>query len=147
MLGFDFGMRCCVSFIGFGVEVGFGLVVFVEIMFLDVDDSVFDYVFRFVMLVNMNILVERSKPTERSDVIFLGVERGCLALRFGNVLGESRGFFLRKFVVPGIRVAGKRFGFRFGFEMSDFGFGVVARGERFMRFVAGVSIRFGSLGG
>jgi hypothetical protein len=116
-------------------------------MLFDVDHSVFDHFVRFVMFVNMNILVERSKPTERSDVIFLGVERGCFALGFGDVLSESRGFFLRKVVVPSFRVAGHRFGFRFGFEVGDFRFGVVASGESLVRFVAGISIRFGSLGG
>jgi hypothetical protein len=140
LLGFNFGMRCGVSFVGFGVEVGFGLVVFVEIMLFDVDHSVFDHFVRFVMFVNMNILVERSKPTERSDVIFLGVERGCFALGFGDVLGESGGLFFRKIVVPGFRVAGKRFGFRFGFEMGDFRFGVVARGKSLVGFIAGIRV-------
>jgi hypothetical protein len=57
-------------------------------------------------------------------------------LSFGNVLGESGGFFFRKFVVPSIRVAGKRFGFRFGLEVGDFRLGIIARGESLVRFVA-----------
>jgi hypothetical protein len=99
------------------------------------------------MLVNMNILVERSKPTERSDVIFLGAERGCFALRFGNVLGESSGFFFRKFVMRGFEGIGERFGFRFGFEVGDFRLGIIASSESFVRFVACTSIRFSPLGG
>ena len=93
-----------------------------------------------MMFVNMNILVERSKPTERSDVILFGAERGCFALRFGNVLGESGGFFFGKFVMRRICVAGERFGFRFGFEVSDFRLGVIASSKRLMRFVACVGI-------
>jgi hypothetical protein len=145
LLSFDFGMRCGVSFIGFGVEVGFGLVVFVEFVLFDVNYSVFDHFYRFVMLVN--IFVERPEATERGNVILFGAERGCFALRFGDVLGESGGFFFRKFVVPSIRVAGKRFSFGFGFEMSDFRLGIIASGESFVRFVACIRIRFGSFGG
>ena len=137
-------MRCGVGLVGLGVEVGFGLVVFVEIVLFDVDHSVFDHFFRFVMLVN--IFIERAEATERRNVILFGAERGCFALSFGDVLGESGGFFFREFVVPGIRVAGKRFGFRFGLEVGDFCFGVIAGSERLVRFVAGISIRFGSLG-
>ena len=43
LLGFDFGMRCGVSLVGFGVEVGFGLVVFVEFVLFDVNHRVFDF--------------------------------------------------------------------------------------------------------
>ena len=151
MLGFDFGMRCGVSFIGFGVEVGFGLVVFVEFVLFDVDHSVFDGIFHFdrvgciVML--LNILVERAEATERRNVILFGAERGCFALGFGDVLGESGGFFFRKFVMRRVEVIGERFGFRFGFEVGDFRLGIIASGESLVRFVAGISIRFGPLGG
>ena len=58
MLGFDFGMRRGVGFVGFGVEVGFVLVVFVvEFVLFDVDHCVFgfDHLFRFVTLVNIFI--------------------------------------------------------------------------------------------
>ena len=44
MLGFYFGMRCGVSLVRFGVEVGFGFVVFVEVVLFDVDHGVFDRV-------------------------------------------------------------------------------------------------------
>ena len=138
MLGFDFGMRCRVGFIGFGIEVGFGFVVFVEFVLFDVDYGVFDHLFRFVMLVN--IFVEGSKATEWRNVILFGAERGCFTLGFGNVLGESGGFFFRKFVVPSISVTGKRFGFRFGLEMGDFRLGIIASGKSLMRFVSGISI-------
>jgi hypothetical protein len=111
----------------------------------DVDHSVFDHFFRFVVFVY--IFVESSEAAERRNVILFGAKRGCFALRFGDVFGESGGFFFRKFVVPGIGVAGKRFGFRFRLEVGDFGLGVIAGGERFVRFVAGISIRFGPLGG
>jgi hypothetical protein len=104
LLGFDFRMRCGVGLIGFGVEVGFGLVVFVEFVLFDVDQSVFDHFFRFVVLVN--IFVESSEAAERRNVILFGPKRSCFALRFGDVLGESGGFFFRKFVVPSISVAG-----------------------------------------
>jgi hypothetical protein len=146
-LGFDFGMRRGVGFVGFSVEVRFGLVIFVEFMLLDVDHSIFDRFFRFAMFVNMDILVERSKPTEGSDVIFLGVERGCFALGFSDLLGESGRFFFGEFVMRGVEMAGDRSGFRFGFEVSDFRLGIIASGEGFVRFVAGISFRFGSLGG
>ena len=138
MLGFDLGMRCGVSFVGFGVEVGFVLVVFVEFVLFNVDYGVFDFdnLFRFVMVVN--ILVERSKATERRDVVLFGVERGCFTLRFGNVLGESGGFFFREFVMRGFEVIGERLGFRFGFEVGDFRLGIIACGESFMCFVAGI---------
>jgi hypothetical protein len=138
LLGFDFGMRCGVGFIGFGIEVGFGFVVFVEFVLFDVDYGVFDHLFRFVMLVN--IFVEGSQATKRRNVILFGAERGCFTLGFGNVLGESGGFFFRKFVVPSISVAGKRFGFRFRFEMGDFRLGIIASGKSLMRFVSGISI-------
>jgi hypothetical protein len=138
LLGFDFGMRCGVGFIGFGIEVGFGFVVFVEFVLFDVDHGVFDHLFRFVMLVN--IFVEGSEATEWRNVILFGAERGGFTLGFGNVLGESGGFFFRKFVVPSISVAGKRFGFRFGFEMGDFRLGIIASGKSLMRFVRGISI-------
>lgn len=144
MLRFDFGMRCGVSLVGFGVEIGFGLVVFVEFLLLDINHSVFDHFLRFVMVVN--IFVERSEATERRNVILFGAERGCFALCFGNVLGESGGFFFCKFMVPGISMAGKRFGFRFGFEVGDFCLGIIASGESLVRFVAGLCIRFGPLG-
>lgn len=90
------------------------------------------------MFVNMNILVERSKPAEWSDVIFLGAERGCFALRFRNVLGESGGFFFCEFLMRGVSMAGERFGFRF--EVSDFRLGIIASGEGLVRLVAGVRI-------
>ena len=140
MLGFDFGMRCGVGFVGFGVEVGFVLVVFVEFVLFDVDHSVFDFdhFFRFVMLVN--IFVERAEATERRNVILFGAERGCFTLRFGNVLGESGGFFFRKFVMRGFEGIGERFGFRFGFEVGDFRLGIIASGESLVRFVAGIRI-------
>jgi hypothetical protein len=88
----------------------------------------------------VNIFVERSEATERRNVILFGAERGCFTLGFGDMLGESRGFFFRKFVVPGISVAGKRFGFRFRLEVGDFRLGVIASGESFVCFVAGISI-------
>jgi len=137
LLGFDFGMRCGVGFIGFGVEVGFGLVVFVEFVLFDVDHSVFDFdhSFRFVMLVN--IFVEGSEATERRNVVLFGAERGCFTLGFGDMLGESGGFFFRKFVVPSISVAGTRFGFRFRLEVGDFRLGIIASGKSLMRFVSG----------
>jgi len=131
-------MRCGMGFIGFGIEVGFGFVVFVEFVLFDVDYGVFDHLFRFVMLVN--IFVEGSKATEWRNVILFGAERGCFTLGFGNVLGESGGFFFRKFVVPSISVTGKRFGFRFGLEMGDFRLGIIASGKSLMRFVSGISI-------
>lgn len=138
MLGFDFGMRRGVRLVGFGIEVGFGLLVFVEFLLFDVDHSVFGHFLRFVMLVN--IFVERTQATEGRNVILFGAKRGCFALRFGDVLGESGCFFFRKFVVPSIGVAGKRFGFCFGFEMGDFRLGVIASGESLVDFVAGISV-------
>ena len=74
-------------------------------------------------------------------MIFLGAESGCFALRFGDVLGESGGFFFREFVMRGFEVIGERFGFRFGFEVGDFRLGIIASGESFMGFVAGSRIR------
>jgi hypothetical protein len=88
----------------------------------------------------VNIFVEGSETTERRNVILFGAERGCFTLGFGNVLGESGGFFFRKFVVPSISVTGKRFGFRFGFEMGDFRLGIIASGKSLMRFVSGISM-------
>lgn len=139
MLGFDFGMRCGVGLVGFGIEVGFVLVVLVvEFVLFDVDHCVFDFdrFFRFVMVVN--ILVERAKAAERRNVILFGAERGCFALRFGNVLGESSGFFLRKFMMRGFEGIGERFGFRFGFEVGDFRLGIIASCESLVRFIAGI---------
>jgi hypothetical protein len=138
LLGFYFGVRCGVSLVGFGVEVVFVLAVFVEFALFDVDYSVFgfDHFFRFVLLVN--IFVDCAKPTERRNVILFGAERGCFALRFGNVLGESGGFFLRKFVMRGFEGIGERFGFCFGFEVGDFRLGIIASGESLMCFVAGI---------
>lgn len=138
MLGFDFGMRCGVGFVGFGIEVGFVVVVFVEFVLFDVDHSVFgfDHFFRFVMVVN--ILVEGAEAAEGRNVLLFGAERGCFALRFGNVLGESGGFFFRKFVMRGFEGIGERFGFRFGFEVRDFRLGIIASGESLVRFVAGI---------
>jgi hypothetical protein len=142
LLGFHFGMRCGVGLIGFGIEVGFVLVVFVEFVFFDVDYSVFDFdpLFRFVMV--LNIFVEGAEASERRNVILFGAERGCFTLRLGNVLGESGGFFLGKFVMRGFEVIGQRFGFcfgfRFGFEVGDFRLGIIASGESLVRFVAGI---------
>lgn len=140
LLGFDFGVCCGVSFVGFGIEVGFGFVVFVEFVLFDVDHSVFgfDHLFRFMML--LDIFVERSEATERRNVILFGAERGCFTLGFGDMLGESGGFFFRKFVVPSISVAGKRFGFRFRLEMGDFGLGIIASSKSLMRFIAGIRV-------
>jgi hypothetical protein len=142
LLGFHFGMRCGVRLVGFGIEVGFVLVVFVEFVFFDVDYSVFDFdhLFRFVMV--LNIFVEGAEASERRNVILFGAERGCFTLRLGNVLGESGGFFLGKFVMRGFEVIGQRFGFcfgfRFGFEVGDFRLGIIASGESLVRFVAGI---------
>jgi len=103
LLGFHFGMRRGVGFIGFGVEVGFVvvfvLVVFVEFVFFDVDYSVFDFdhLFRFAMV--LNIFVEGGEATERRNVILFGAERGCFTLRLGNVLGKSGGFFFRELMM------------------------------------------------
>lgn len=143
LLGFDFGVSCGVSFVGFGVEVGFVLVVlvvFVEFVLFDVDHSVFDFdhLFRFVMVVN--ILVEGAEAAERRNVILFGAQRSCFALRFGNVLGESGCFFFRKFVMRGFEGIGERFGFRFGFEVGDFRLGVIASGESFAGFVACIRV-------
>lgn len=141
MLGFDFGMRRGVGFVGFGVEVGFVLVVFVvEFVLFDVDHCVFgfDHLFRFVTLVN--IFIESAEAAERRNVILFGAEGGCFALRFGNVFGESGGFFLREFVMRGFEGIGERFGFRFGFEVGDFRLGIIASGESLVRFVAGIHI-------
>ena len=88
----------------------------------------------------MNIFIDRAKAPERRNVILFGAERGCFALRFGNVLGESGGFFLRKFMMRGFEGIGERFGFRFGFEVGDFRLGIIPSGESFVRFVAGISI-------
>jgi hypothetical protein len=131
-------MRRGVGLIGFGIEVGFVLVVFVEFVFFDVDYSVFDFdpLFRFVMV--LNIFVEGAEASERRNVILFGAQRGCFTLRFGNVLGEGGGFFLRKFVMCGFEVIGQRFGFRFGFEVGDFRLGIIASGESLVRFVAGI---------
>jgi hypothetical protein len=135
-------MRCGVGLIGFGIEVGFVLVVFVEFVFFDVDYSVvdFDLLFRFVMV--LNIFVEGAEASERRNVILFGAERGCFTLRLGNVLGESGGFLLRKFVMHGFEVIDERFGFcfgfRFGFEVGDFRLGIIASGESLVRFVAGI---------
>jgi hypothetical protein len=152
LLSFHFGMRCGVGFIGFGVEVGFRLVVFVLVVFVefvlfDVDYGVFyfDHFFRFAMVVN--ILVERAQATEGRNVILFGAESGCFALGFGDVFGESGGFFFRELMMCGIEVIGDRFGFRFGFKVGDFRLGVIASGESFVGFVAGTGIRFGPLGG
>ena len=92
-------MRRGVGLIGFGIEVGFVLVVFVEFVFFDVDYSVFgfDHLFRFAMV--LNIFVEGGEASERRNVILFGAERGCLTLRFGNVLGESGGFFFRELMM------------------------------------------------
>src|SRR5580700_2607395 len=129
-------MRCGVGLIGFGIEVGFVLVVFVEFVFFDVDYSVFDFdpLFRFVMV--LNIFVEGAEASERRNVILFGAQRGCFTLRLGNVLGESGGFFLGKFVMRGFEVIGQRFGFRF--EVGDFRLGIIASGESLVRFVAGI---------
>ena len=99
LLGFHFGMRCGVGLIGFGIEVGFVLVVFVEFVLFDVDHSVFDFnhFFRFVMV--LNILVECAQATERRNVILFSAKRGRFTLRFGNVLGESGGFFFRELMM------------------------------------------------
>jgi hypothetical protein len=143
LLGFDFGMRCGVSFVGFGVEVGFVLVVFVlavfvEFVLFDVDHGVFDFdhFFRFVMVVN--ILVEGAEAAEGRNVILFGAQRGCFTLCFGNVLGESSGFLFGEFVMRGFERIGERFGFRFGFEVGDFRLGIIARGESLVRLVAGI---------
>jgi hypothetical protein len=140
LLGFHFGMRCGVGLIGFGIEVGFVLVVFVEFVFFDYSVFDFDPLFRFVMV--LNIFVEGAEASERRNVILFGAERGCFTLRLGNVLGESGGFFLGKFVMRGFEVIGQRFGFcfgfRFGFEVGDFRLGIIASGESLVRFVAGI---------
>src|SRR5580700_7241341 len=140
MLRINFGLRCAVRFVGFGIEVGSGLVFFVEFVFLGVDDSIFDHIFRFVILVN--IFIERSKPTKRRNVVFFGAERGCLALRFGNMLGQSGGFLFRKFMMRSVVGIGERFGFRFDLEVDDLGLGVVPRGKSFVCFVARTRARF-----
>jgi hypothetical protein len=139
LLGFDFGVRSGVGFVGFGIEVGFVVVVFVEFVFFDVDHSVFgfDHLFRFVMV--LNIFVEGAEAAEGRNMILFGAERGCFALRFGNVLGESGGFFLRKLVMRGFEGIGERFGFRFGFEVGDFRLGIIASGESLVGFVAGIN--------
>ena len=133
-------MRCGVGLIGFGIEVGFVLVVFVEFVFFDYSVFDFDPLFRFVMV--LNIFVEGAEASERRNVILFGAERGCFTLRLGNVLGESGGFFLGKFVMRGFEVIGQRFGFcfgfRFGFEVGDFRLGIIASGESLVRFVAGI---------
>ena len=131
-------MRCGVGLIGFGIEVRFVLVVFVEFVFFDVDYSVFgfDHIFRFVMVVN--IFVEGAEASERRNVILFSAQSGRFTLRLGNVLGESGGFFLRKFVMRGFEVIDERFGFRFGFEVGDFRLGIIASGESLVRFVAGI---------
>jgi hypothetical protein len=127
LLGFDFGMRCRVGFVGFGIEVGFLLVVFVEFVLFDVNHGIFD-----------RVSVDRAEATERCNVILFSAERGCFTLRFGNVLGESGGFFFRKFMMRRFEVIGYRFGFRFGFEVGDFRLGIIASSESFVRFVAGI---------
>ena len=68
----------------------------------------------------VNIFVERAEATERRNVILFGAERGCFALRFCDVLGESGGFFFRKFVMRRVEVIGERFGFRFGLRSGRF---------------------------
>ena len=97
MLGFYFGMRRGVGLIGFGIEVGFVLVVFVEFVFFDYSVFDFDPLFRFVMV--LNIFVEGGEATERRNVILFGAERGCFTLRLGNVLGKSGGFFFRELMM------------------------------------------------
>jgi len=131
-------MRRGVGLIGFGIEVGFVLVVFVEFVFFDIDYSVFgfDHLFRFVMV--LNLFVEGAETSERRNVILFSAQCGCFTLRLGNVLGESGGFFLGKFVMCGFEVIGERFGFRFGFEVGDFRLGIIASGESLVRFVAGI---------
>jgi hypothetical protein len=143
LLGFYFGVRCGVSLVGFGVEVVFVLVVFVLAVFVefalfDVDYGVFgfDHFFRFVLVVN--IFVDRAEAAERRNVILFGAERSCFALRFGNVLGESGGFFFGEFVMRGFERIGERFGLRLGFEVGDFRLGIIASGESFVGFVAGI---------
>ena len=140
MLGFDFGMRCRVGFVGFGIEVGFLLVVFVEFVLFDVNHGIFDRVS------DPLFFVDRAEATERRNVILFSAKRGRFTLRFGNVLGESGGFFFRKFMMRGFERIGERFGFRFGFEVGDFCLGVIASSESLVRFVAGIRARFGSLG-
>ena len=131
-------MSCGVGLIGFGIEVGFVLVVFVEFVFFDIDYNVFgfDHLFRFVMV--LNIFVEGAEASERRNVILFSAQRGCFTLRFGNVLGESGGFFFRKFMMRGFERIGERFGFRFGFEVGDFRLGIIASSESLVRFVAGI---------
>ena len=97
LLGFHFGMRCGVGLIGFGIEVGFVLVVFVEFVFFDYSVFDFDPLFRFVMV--LNIFVEGAEASERRNVILFGAERGCFTLRLGNVLGKSGGFFFRELMM------------------------------------------------
>ena len=109
-------------------------------MLFDVDHGVFDFDFVSDLVMLLNIFVERAEATERRNVILFGAERGCFTLRFGNVLGESGGFFFRKFVMRGIEVIGERFGFRFGFEVGDFRLGIIASSESLVRFVAGIRV-------
>lgn len=92
-------MRRGVGLIGFGIEVGFVLVVFVEFVFFDIDYSVFgfDHLFRFVMV--LNLFVEGAETSERRNVILFSAQCGCFTLRLGNVLGESGGFFFRELMM------------------------------------------------